>query len=286
MPAVREINGKEGKVTLGRPLLNHSRKELEAYAKAHKLKWIEDPSNQDSKYRRNAIRKSILPALEKIQPEAIANLARSAGLLGEAQALLDRLAVQDGKIILLKTGLKHKTLMDLAKKDLPAANNVLRYWLKANDLAMPSQERLAAWWRDLNSVKAGAQLEWSHDQKNIRLWRGFLQIEELKTGQWIFKTIPVSSKTPGLPSQWVKEAQENGLITEKDRSGSEKIQIKAKTPRKTLKNLFQENDIPPWQRTAPLLYINGELVAVAGIGVSYPRLVFSGKRVLPDWTMG
>jgi tRNA(Ile)-lysidine synthase len=286
MPAVREINGKEGKVTLGRPLLNHSRKELEAYAKAHKLKWIEDPSNQDSKYRRNAIRKSILPALEKIQPEAIANLARSAGLLGEAQALLDRLAVQDGKIILLKTGLKHKTLMDLAKKDLPAANNVLRYWLKANDLAMPSQERLAAWWRDLNLVKAGAQLEWSHDQKNIRLWRGFLQIEELKTGQWIFKTIPVSSKTPGLPSQWVKEAQENGLITEKDRSGSEKIQIKAKTPRKTLKNLFQENDIPPWQRNAPLLYINGELVAVAGIGVSYPRLVFSGKRVLPDWTMG
>jgi tRNA(Ile)-lysidine synthase len=286
MPAVREINGEEGKVTLGRPLLNHSRKELEAYAKAHKLKWIEDPSNQDSKYRRNAIRKSILPALEKIQPEAIANLARSAGLLGEAQALLDRLAVQDGKIILLKTGIKHKTLMDLAKKDLPAANNVLRYWLKANDLAMPSQERLAAWWRDLNSVKAGAQLEWSHDQKNIRLWRGFLQIEELKTGQWIFKTIPVSSKTPGLPSQWVKEAQENGLITEKDRSGSEKIQIKAKTPRKTLKNLFQENDIPPWQRNAPLLYINGELVAVAGIGVSYPRLVFSGKRVLPDWTMG
>ena len=286
MPAVREINGEEGKVTLGRPLLNQSRKELEAYAKAHKLKWIEDPSNQDSKYRRNAIRKSILPALEKIQPEAIANLARSAGLLGEAQALLDRLAVQDGKIILLKTGLKHKTLMDLAKKDLPATNNVLRYWLKANDLAMPSQERLAAWWRDLNSVKAGAQLEWSHDQKSIRLWRGFLQIEELKTGQWIFKTIPVSSKTPGLPSQWVKEAQENGLITEKDRSGSEKIQIKAKTPRKTLKNLFQENDIPPWQRNAPLLYINGELVAVAGIGVSYPRLVFSGKRVLPDWTMG
>ena len=286
MPAVREINGEEGKVTLGRPLLNQSRKELEAYAKAHKLKWIEDPSNQDSKYRRNAIRKSILPALEKIQPEAIANLARSAGLLGEAQALLDRLAVQDGKIILLKTGLKHKTLMDLAKKDLPATNNVLRYWLKANDLAMPSQERLAAWWRDLNSVKAGAQLEWSHDQKSIRLWRGFLQIEELKTGQWIFKTIPVSSKTPGLPSQWVKEAQENGLITEKDRSGSEKIQIKANTPRKTLKNLFQENDIPPWQRNAPLLYINGELIAVAGIGVSYPRLVFSGKRVLPDWTMG
>ncbi len=285
MPNTRTLNNTEGKITLHRPLLNQSRTELEGYAKAHKLKWIEDPSNQDSKYRRNAIRKSILPALEKIQPEAIANLARSAGLLGEAQVLLDRLAAQDSKTILMKAGLKHKSLMDLEKKDLPSANNVLRYWLKANDLAMPSQERLAAWWRDLNSVKAGAQLEWSHDQKTIRLWRGILQIEDEKAGEWVFKTIPASSKTLGLPSQWVKEAQKKGLITQKDRAGSERIQIKAKTPRKTLKNLFQESDIPPWQRKAPLLYINGELVAVAGVGVSYPHLVSSGKRVLPEWTM-
>ena len=286
MPNTRTLNNTEGKITLRRPLLNQSRKELEAYAKAHKLKWIEDPSNQDSKYRRNAIRKTILPALEKIQPEAIANLARSAGLLGEAQVLLDRLAAQDSKTIFLKAGLKHKTLMDLAKKDLPAANNVLRYWLKANELAMPSQERLAAWWHDLHSVKAGAQLEWSHDQQSIRLWRGILQIADEKAGEWVFKTIPTSSKTSGLSSQWVKEAQKKGLITQKDRAGSERIQIKANTPRKTLKNLFQEGDIPPWQRTAPLLYINGELVAVAGVGVSYPHLVSSGKRVLPEWTMG
>ena len=283
MPVTRALHNTEGKITLHRPLLNQSRTELEAYAKAHKLKWIEDPSNQDSKYRRNAIRKSILPALEKIQPETIANLARSAALLGEAQTLLDRLAERDGKTILKKAELKHQSLMALAKKDLPTANNVLRYWLKANDLAMPSQERLAAWWRDLNSVKAGAQLEWTHDQKSIRLWRGILQIEELKTGKWVFKTIPTSSKTPGLPSQWVKEAQENGLITQKDRAGSERIQIKANTPRKTLKNLFQESDIPPWQRNAPLLYINGDLVAVAGIGVSYPHLVHAGPRMQAEW---
>jgi tRNA(Ile)-lysidine synthase len=283
MPVTRALHKTEGKITLHRPLLNQSRKELEAYAKARKLKWIEDSSNQDSKYRRNAIRKSILPTLEKIQPETVANLARSAALLGEAQTLLDRLAEQDGKTILKKAELKHQSLMALAKKDLPAANNVLRYWLKSNDLAMPSQERLAAWWRDLNSVKAGAQLEWTHDQKSIRLWRGILQIEELKTGKWVFKTIPTSSKTPGFPSQWVKEAQKNGLITQKDRSGSERIQIKANTPRKTLKNLFQEGNVPPWQRNAPLLYINGDLVAVAGIGVSYPHLVHAGPRMQAEW---
>ena len=286
MPSSRQLDSKHGKITLWRPLLDQSKKELEAYAKEHKLQWIEDPSNQDSKYRRNAIRKTIIPALEKIQPEAIANLARSAGLLSEAQTLLDRLAMQDGKTILLKNGIELKQLIELAKKDLPAANNLLRYWLKTNGLTMPSQERLAAWWRDLSTVKAGAQLEWAHDEKSIRLWRGVLQIEGLKLGEWVFKTIPIASKTLGLPSQWFKEAQKNGLISQKDRSGSEKIQIKANAPRKTLKNLFQEGDIPPWQRHAPLLYINGDLIAVAGVGVSYPHLVATGKRVLPVWTMG
>ena len=194
--------------------------------------------------------------------------------------------MQDGKTILLKNGIELKQLIELAKKDLPAANNLLRYWLKTNGLTMPSQERLAAWWRDLSTVKAGAQLEWAHDEKSIRLWRGVLQIEGLKLGEWVFKTIPIASKTLGLPSQWFKEAQKNGLISQKDRSGSEKIQIKANAPRKTLKNLFQEGDIPPWQRHAPLLYINGDLIAVAGVGVSYPHLVATGKRVLPVWTMG
>ena len=283
MPSKRELHIKEGKITLWRPLLNQSRKDLEAYAKEHRLKWIEDPSNLDPRYRRNAIRKTIIPALEKIQPEAIANLARSAGLLGEAQTLLDRLAIQDGRAILLKDEIQVKKLQVLAKKDFPAANNVLRYWLKANGLAMPSQERLTSWWRDLESVKAGAQLEWAHDEKTIRLWRGILQIEKIKAGEWVFKTISSTSKTPGFPSQLVKKAQKEGLIIQKERAGSEKIQIKANTPRKTLKNLFQEGDIPPWQRQAPLLYINGDLVAVAGLGLSYPHLVHSGPRVRPEW---
>jgi tRNA(Ile)-lysidine synthase len=283
MPNSRVLSTKEGEITLWRPLLNQSKKELEAYAKEHKLKWIEDPSNRDMKYRRNAIRKTIIPTLEKIQPEAMINLARSAGLLAEAQTLLDRLARQDGKTIILKDGIQLKQLLELAKKDLPAANNLLRYWLKTNDLTMPSQERLAAWWTDLNIVKAGAQLEWAHDEKRIRLWRGILQIENTNAGTWVFKAIPSSSKTPGLPSQLVKEARKTGHITQKNRSGSEKIQIKANTPRKTLKNLFQEGDIPPWQRNAPLLYINGDLIAVAGVGLSYPHLVHSGPRVRPEW---
>jgi len=284
MPSSRDLAAKDGKVTIWRPLLVQTRKELEAYAQENKLQWIEDPSNQNSKYRRNAIRKKILPALEQIQPEAITNMARSATVLGEAQVLLDRLALLDGKTIFVKEHMQLKPLLVLAKKDLPAANNVLRYWLKSQGLAMPSQERLASWWQDLNAVKADAQLEWAHDAQKIRLWRGLLQIAKAEEGEWIFKTVSSTSKVPGLPAKWIKEAKLKGLIHQQERSGSEKIQIKANTPRKTLKNLYQEADIPPWERQAPLLFIDGELIAVAGVGVSFPHLTLSGKRVLPVWT--
>lgn len=282
MPASRGILDNPG-VTLWRPLLDQSRQELEAYAKEYKLKWIEDPSNQDTKYRRNAVRKKIIPALEKIQPEALANMARSAQLLGEAQTLLNRLAQQDGKSILNKNQLKVAPLLVLAKEDLPSANNVLRYWLQTQRLAMPSQERLQAWWRDLAQVKADANLEWLHDESKIYLWRGMLQVGNAEAGRWVLKTLPANSKQLGLPADWVKEAQANNAISLRERQGSEKIQIKPKTPRKTLKNLYQEADIPPWERQAPLLYINDELIAVAGIGLSYPHLVASGRRILPEW---
>jgi tRNA(Ile)-lysidine synthase len=132
-------------------------------------------------------------------------------------------------------------------------------------------------------VKSDAKLEWAHDGKTIRLWRDQLQVAADFAGQWVFKTIATKSKHLGLPSVWVKNAQKEGRLTTKPRSGSEKLQTKPNTPRKTLKNLFQEANIPPWQRNAPLLYIDNELIAVAGIGVSYPHLVHSGSRVWPEW---
>ena len=190
MPLNR-ANAKDNQsITLWRPLLNQSKTELEAYAKEHKLKWVEDPSNQNTRYRRNALRKEIIPRLEKIQPGAIANLARSADLLAQSQLLLDRLAKQDGKNILQGKNLKLAPLLSLAKRDKPAANNLLRYWLKLNDLAMPSQERLESWWKDLMAVKPDSSLEWRHDEASIYLWRSTLQAAEQRVGRLVFQNVP------------------------------------------------------------------------------------------------
>jgi tRNA(Ile)-lysidine synthase len=275
-------------ITLWRPLLRLSREELEAYAREHKLKWIEDPSNQSSKFRRNAIRKGVLPKLESIQPGATANLARSAELLAQAQQLLDRLAQQDGKKIHKpkSKALSVQPLLALNASDPAAANNVLRYWLKAAGLTMPSQERLQAWWLDLQQARSDAKLEWLHDECSIRLWREQLQISAAakpENGEWIFVSVPASSSKGGLPAAWITKSKKAGVVEFRERSGAERLQVTASGPRKTLKNLYQENAVPPWQRQAPLLYMDGELIAVAGAGVSYPHLVFTGRRMLPEW---
>mgnify|MGYP002655202408 FL=1 len=275
-------------ITLWRPLLRLSRDELEAYAREHKLKWIEDPSNQSSKYRRNAIRKSILPKLEGIQPGATANIARSAELLAQAQQLLDRLAQQDGKKMHnpKSNTLSVQPLLGLNASDPAAANNVLRYWLKVAGLTMPSHERLQAWWLDLQQARVDAKLEWLHDECRIRLWRGQLQIGAAvrpEEGEWNFVSVPARSTQGGLPAEWITKSKKAGTVEFRARRGAERLQVTASGPRKTLKNLYQENAVPPWQRQAPLLYMDGELIAVAGAGVSYPHLVFTGRRMLPEW---
>jgi tRNA(Ile)-lysidine synthase len=260
---------------------------------------VEDPSNRSFIYRRNAVRHALLPKLELIQPGAIANLARSAKLLSESNHLLERLAQRDGAEILLtsktvplKIILKVKPLLALYLKDSAAANNVVRYWLDQLGLAMPSVERLQSWWLDLQRVRSDARLEFMHDGGVIRLWRGQLtyaalanQQDVLKAsaGKWVFLPLPLRSKRLGLAAEWVEQAQLGGVIEYRLRKGGERFQKTARSATKTLKNLFQEQAIPPWQRQAPLLFIDNELVAVAGIGVNHPRLVASGKRVWPEW---
>ncbi len=291
MPESRSLatsTGQASGITLWRPLLHLRREELEAYAREHKLQWIEDPSNRSSRYRRNAVRKSILPKLESIQAGAIANLARSAELLAQAQQLLDRLAQQDGKKIHNPESntLSVQPFLDLNTSDSAAANNVLRYWLRVAGLTMPSHERLQAWWLDLQQARSDAKLEWLHDECSIRLWRGQLQIGSAakpEEGEWIFVPVPARSTQGGLPVAWITKSKKAGAVEFRERTGAERLQVTASGPRKTLKNLYQENAVPPWQRQAPLLYIDGELIAVAGAGVSYPHLVFTGKRMVPEW---
>ncbi|HEX9594972.1 MAG TPA: tRNA lysidine(34) synthetase TilS [Candidatus Saccharimonadales bacterium] len=51
-----------------RPLLHASKAQITEYAEVNNLHWKEDPSNKDTKYLRNYVRLSIIPALNRRDP--------------------------------------------------------------------------------------------------------------------------------------------------------------------------------------------------------------------------
>ena len=124
--------------------------------------------------------------------------------MAQAQTLLDRLAHEDARTLLQNGVLLIAPLITLQAKDQASANNVLRYWLKNHQLTMPSQERLQAWGQDLAGTRSDKRLQWIHDGRTIRAWRGLLQIdpqpsqERVKRGEWIFVPVPPNSQTSGF----------------------------------------------------------------------------------------
>ena len=78
-----------------RPLLNFSKQELLEYAKAERLQWIDDPSNQDHRFRRNDLRHNVLPELKRIRPDAIQQITKLSRRVVDAENLLTELAIND-----------------------------------------------------------------------------------------------------------------------------------------------------------------------------------------------
>jgi tRNA(Ile)-lysidine synthase len=76
---------------LVRPLLGTTRAETTAYCEERGLPWRDDASNEGADYRRNLLRRGLIPELGKIHPAARENVLRTAALLREEAGLLDSL---------------------------------------------------------------------------------------------------------------------------------------------------------------------------------------------------
>ena len=286
MPEQKELS--IGGVTIWRPFLEVTRAELEAYARFYQLEWIEDPSNQDEKFTRNFIRQQLIPLIEEIAPQFRSNLSRSAKHFSRAQRLLDQLAEIDLVAIQLEQGLQIQALLKLRAEDVDRASNALRRWLATQGLRMPSEERLNAWWSDIERLKDvdDQQLSWEHDGQLLRLWRQQLTaVKKNIEGHWVFHQLSDSFDGFGLSDADYKKALAAQSIHESERVGGEKLRIAPKSARKTLKNLFQELSVPPWQRSAPILRLAEEILAVAGIGMNIDLCINSGPRWMAQWEL-
>ena len=70
-----------------RPLLGFTKAALLAFAEEHKLSFVEDSSNQSSKYTRNFFRNELLPAIAKVYPQVNDNLQDNISRFKEIEKL-------------------------------------------------------------------------------------------------------------------------------------------------------------------------------------------------------
>ena len=147
MPAERRQQG----LRILRPLLDVSREEIEAYARDHRLAWVDDESNCDTGLTRNFLRHEVLTVLAGRFPAAERNLAQAAGRFAEADALLGELAALDWRAAADGDALELAALRELS---LPRLKNLLRYRLRQLGWHAPAAARLDEFARQLRAAGA------------------------------------------------------------------------------------------------------------------------------------
>lgn len=278
-----------------RPLLDVPRSEIAAYARAHRLQWVEDESNRDGAYLRNFLRHDILPALAVKVPGVGVTLARAARHQAEAADLLDVLALQD-------LGRGRKTTLPvsrLARFDTPRARNVLRYFLRMHGVAMPDAVKLDELLRQALSARPDAQVSVTLGRVEVKRFRGHLHIVKplprtTTNPEWIWDGrgalhIPelggtmrlVRRRGAGIDARQL----EGAVLTVRPRRGGESLRLRSGARRRTVRNLLQEAAIAPWVRDRlPCVLVNGELACVTGLGVDSAFQARPGSAgLLPVW---
>jgi tRNA(Ile)-lysidine synthase len=261
---------------LARPLLVHSRDELQAYARVHQLPWIEDPSNLDTAFDRNFLRHVILPELRQRWPSVSMTLSRVAQHQADAAALLEDLAQQD-LANLVSTNSQILPIAPLTRLAPMRQRNVLRYWLHRRcALPLPGTVQLQ---RILDEVLLADE-----DAMPIVHWPG-AEVRRYRNALYAMK--PLQQFDSHWQQQWdlrnslmlptgetleVRKGEGIGLrmneltqgVSVRYRRGGERCRLPGREHHHELKKLLQDWSVPPWQRDRiPLLYIGNELAQVA-----------------------
>jgi len=266
---------------LARPMLRFSREQIEAYANAQNLLWVEDPSNHESHYDRNFLRHNVLPVIATRWPSYRQTINRFSQNMVEARALFHEIAVQDFKHAF---DARESTLdIDVLRElSLPRLNNVLRYWLNKDGYSMPGEKQLSQIRAAITAKPDASPLvRWANAE--VRRFKNKLySMPQLPLGIDKNTVIKIANWQPGqevvVPGYGVltlEAANGDGLklssfssqqIEIRFRQGGERCKPAGRNKPQALKKVFQEKHIPPWRRdNSPLLFIDNEIAAVVGL---------------------
>lgn len=278
-----------GEQLLVRPLLNISRRDIEAYAKEYKLTWIEDESNTNERFDRNFLRHQILPKLNERWPSINKTIARSAEHCNEAQQLLNELAEQDLSDSLHSTS--KLSIPHLNKLNEPRLKNLLRYFLATHNILMPSHQQILQICQQINA-DADKSPVIQLDNSCLRRFKNELYLTDIyqDISSWqhevSFSHLDKKTLSVSLPDglgalsmsintidtqselNWqadIKSPLANQRVTIGFTHDNPKCLPQYRQHSRALKKVLQELAIPTWQRKRlPFLFYDNELVAVVG----------------------
>lgn len=275
-----------------RPLLEVRRADILRHARLQGLSWVEDESNADCRYTRNAMRHRVLPAIEHSFGAAVPALARAAGHFREASDLLDALAGIDEK----DCGgamLDRERLLALSPARIA---NLLRWQARRLGAAMPSQLRLGETLRQLGAVDAHHPLYLPLGEVVCCTYRGRVWLEPVEPAPptsclWQGEQqLPwgggmvgfMSARGEGLARARLDAA---ALLSLHVPGPGLRLRLDARRPSRSFKNLCQEAGIPAWIRPRlPVLEVDGATAWIGGIGVAAEfRCGPDEAGVVPDW---
>jgi tRNA(Ile)-lysidine synthase len=297
----------DDRLVMARPLLDVARAGLEAFAAQQQIAWVEDESNTDPRYARNALRHQVMPVLAQAFPGFQRRIARSGGHAQSAQRLLDELAEQDLAACLVDDAI---ALARLRSMSADRINNLLRHWFSTRGLGMPSTAWLEQMVEQLLSARGDAQPLVSHPEVDVRRYRDHLMLVPkqpelaglrdpddegiiVKHAQAFRWNGEASMPFPdyggvlhfeladiGLDPAWLRASP----LEIDFRKGGERLKLAPNRPTRGLKQLFQAHGVPVWERgRLPIVSSGFDLLFAAGLGMDCRHVAEGEGRVALRW---
>src|SRR5882757_1371138 len=290
--------GEGARIALVRPLLHVPRDRIERYLHHKGLAYVEDPGNSDLRFDRNSIRLRVLPELARLRSGFRGAAERSIELIAEGAEVLRTLARDD--LLICTQGAPHSMLRIDRLVSLPEVRRslVLREWLAQAGLPAPPRARLREALQQAIFASVDARLLIRIGDRELRRHRGLLCLHAPKRGApvphsvqwqgeaelavpgWGGALVFTQTSEEGFDSRW-RGAEPLEL---RPRTGGERSKPHPTRPSKRLKQIFQDARVPEFERSAlPLVWRDGRLIYVAGVGPDVRMLVADGERVRIDW---
>ena len=294
-------------LVMARPLLPVARAALEQYATEHGLAWVDDESNLDARYARNALRLQVMPALAAAFPGYQERFARSAQHAQSAQRILTDVAAED--LARVRDG-EQLDVAPLRAMPRERVQNLIRHWFALRGVRMPSTAWLQELVAQLIEARPGAQLLVTHPDCHLRRHRDRLfitpKLDDLagmrdpddegvieraaQAFRWQGETsmafpdyggvLHFDVAGTGFDPAWLREQK----LAIDFRVGGEKLKLAANRPTRSLKYHYQAFDVPAWERLRlPVVKAGKVLLFAARIGMDCGMVGEGADRIALHW---